>query len=76
MLKMFYEEDQLERQKDKVHNAEDEDEKPLGALDLYDDPAMEEFFSRGVRGGQSFIATTRSGRKTTIQKQKEIICFT
>ena len=55
MLKMFYEEDQLERRgKDSSSNDED---RPLGALDLFDDPSMEEFFSRGVRGGQSFIAT-------------------
>ena len=53
MLKMFYEEDQSERSKD----GGDDDKKPLGALDLFDDPSMEEFFSRGVIGGQSFIAT-------------------
>ena len=53
MLKMFYEEDQSERSR----KDEDDDGKPLGALDLFDDPSMEEFFSRGVRGGQSFIAT-------------------
>ena len=54
MLKMFYEEDHLERSKKDDY---DDDDRPLGALDLYDDPSMEEFFSRGVRGGQSFIAT-------------------
>ena len=55
MLKMFYEEDHLERRgKDSSSNDED---RPLGALDLFDDPSMEQFFSRGVRGGQSFIAT-------------------
>ena len=55
MLKMFYEEDRLERRgKDSSSNDE---VRPLGALDLFDDPSMEEFFSRGLRGGQSFIAT-------------------
>ena len=27
-----------------------------GSLDLYSDPQMEQFFTRGIRGGQSFIA--------------------
>ena len=34
-----------------------EDEKPPGSLDLFDQPAMEQFFTKGIRGGQSFIAT-------------------
>ena len=56
MLKMFYEEDHLERRGKNSSSSNDED-RPLGALDLFDDPSMEQFFSRGVRGGQSFIAT-------------------
>ena len=27
-----------------------------GALDLYSDPEMEKFFTKGIRGGQSFIS--------------------
>ena len=30
--------------------------KPLGSLDLYSDPQIEQFFTRGIRGGQSFIS--------------------
>lgn len=55
MLKMFYEEDR--RSKRTKNDDDDDGEKPPGALDLFDDPSMEEFFSKGVRGGQSFIAT-------------------
>ena len=57
MLKMFYEEDQTGRSRRRKDNGEEDEKNPLGALDLFDDPSMEEFFSRGVRGGQSFIAT-------------------
>ena len=57
MLKMFYEEDQSEKTR---QDKDDDGEKPHGALDLFDDPSMEEFFSRGVRGGQSFIATRQA----------------
>ena len=31
-------------------------QKPFGSLDLYSDPQIEQFFTRGIRGGQSFIA--------------------
>ena len=34
--------------------AEEEGEK--GYLDLLSDPSMEQFFTRGIRGGQSFIS--------------------
>ena len=47
MLKMFYEEE-----KEKTDRA-----KPPGSLDLFDQPEMEQFFTSGIRGGQSFIAT-------------------
>ena len=30
--------------------------KPPGSLDLYSDPEMEQFFTKGIRGGQSFIS--------------------
>ena len=38
-----------------------------GKLDLLSDPEMEDFFSRGIRGGQSFI----SQRKTKGEKNPE-----
>ena len=50
MLKMFYEDAKKELE-----------ERPSnrfpGSLDLFHDPAMEQFFTKGIRGGQSFIAT-------------------
>lgn len=50
MLKMFHEDAKKEME-----------EKPSvrfpGSLDLFHDPAMEQFFTKGIRGGQSFIAT-------------------
>ena len=33
-----------------------EEEGEEGCLDLLSDPTMEQFFTRGIRGGQSFIA--------------------
>ena len=33
-----------------------EEENEEGCLDLLSDPTMEQFFSRGIRGGQSFIS--------------------
>ena len=29
--------------------------KPPGSLDIYSDPEMEQFFTKGIRGGQSFM---------------------
>ena len=52
MLKMYYE-------KEKTEN-KDETEKPFGSLDLLHDPDMEQFFNKGIRGGQSFISTRRA----------------
>ena len=48
MLKMFYDEE-----KGKTNHRG----KPPGSLDLFDQPEMEQFFTAGIRGGQSFIAT-------------------
>lgn len=59
MLKMFYEEEE-EKKRGKEGGGEEEEEeapKPPGSLDLFDQPEMEQFFTKGVRGGQSFIAT-------------------
>ena len=53
MLKMFLEEER----KDEEEIRSDLVMKPPGSLDLFHDPAMEQFFTRGIRGGQSFIAT-------------------
>ena len=33
-----------------------EEEGKNGSLDLLSDPSMEEFFTKGIRGGQSFIS--------------------
>ena len=38
-----------------------------GSLDLFSDPEMEAFFSKGIRGGQSFI----SQRKADGEKNPE-----
>ena len=53
MLKMFLNE---EREDAEAKRA-DLTSKPPGSLDLFHDSAMEQFFTRGIRGGQSFIAT-------------------
>ena len=61
MLKMFYDNEKKEieeQEKLKGSNSGNEEvSKPPGSLDLFDDPEMEQFFSKGIRGGQSFIAT-------------------
>ena len=54
MLKMFY-----DQQKSKGIG-EKEGDKPPGALDLFSDPKMEQFFTNGIRGGQSFISLRRA----------------
>ena len=33
-----------------------EEEGENGYLELFSDPAMEQFFTKGIRGGQSFIS--------------------
>ena len=48
MLKMFYDEEK--------GTTNPRIKKP-GSLDLFDEPEMEQFFTAGIRGGQSFIAT-------------------
>ena len=50
MLKMFYEDSKKELE-------ERPSNRSPGSLDLFHDPAMEQFFTKGIRGGQSFIAT-------------------
>ena len=54
MLKMFYDEEKIRLAPSSL---EEECEQRLGALDLFHDPAMEQFFFKGLRGEQSFIAT-------------------
>ena len=56
MLKMF----QNEERKDEEEISPDLMMKPLDSLDLFHDPAIEQFFTRGIRGGQSFIATRQA----------------
>ena len=53
MLKMYYDEER----KDEEEIGHDLEAKPPGSLDLFHNPAMEHFFTPGIRGGQSFIAT-------------------
>ena len=48
-----------EKQEDKEYKTckdGEENKRVYGALDLYSDPEMENFFTRGIRGGQSFIS--------------------
>ena len=63
VMLMFYQKSEREKRKnskDKVQfTYEEMKEKPCkfpGSLDLYSDPQMEQFFTRGIRGGQSFIS--------------------
>ena len=52
---MFFE--NLEQAKsDNKLTTKPETSKLSGSLDLYSDPKMEHFFTRGIRGGQSFIS--------------------
>ena len=52
---MFFE--NLEQAKsDNKLTTKSETSKPSGSLDLYSDPKMERFFTRGIRGRQSFIS--------------------
>ena len=40
----------------KTFDDEQKAKKKKGCLDLFSDPEMEEFFTKGIRGGQSFIS--------------------
>ena len=51
---MFYQ--NSERATTTNDNLAGEPSKPLGSLDIYSDPEMEQFFTKGIRGGQSFIS--------------------
>ena len=52
---MFFQNSEQAKTNDKL-TAVSETSKPLGSLDLYSDPEMERFFTKGIRGGQSFIS--------------------
>ena len=52
---MFFQNSEHAKTDDKS-TTESETSKPSGSLDLYSDPEMERFFTKGVRGGQSFIS--------------------
>ena len=51
---MFFQNSEQAKTNDKL-TAVSETFKPLGCLDLYSDPEIERFFTKGIRGGQSFI---------------------
>ena len=53
--RMINEANDKNQPEEEVVNVED-GKKPLGALELYSDPEMENFFTKGIRGGQSFIS--------------------
>ena len=52
---MFFENSEQAKSDNKL-TTKSETSKPSGSLDLYSDPKMELFFTRGIRGGQSFIS--------------------
>ena len=51
-----------------------EEEGEEGCLDLLSDPSMEQFFSRGIRGGQSFISQRYAeGEKNPVNDGKHLL---
>ena len=52
---MFFQNSEQSKSDDKP-TTESETSKPVGSLDVDSDPEMERFFTKGIRGGQSFIA--------------------
>ena len=57
MLKMFYEKEESEEKAiQSDHKSEKSKRNPPGSIDLLYDSHMEQFFRRGIRGGQSFIS--------------------
>lgn len=73
MLKMYYEKDKKKKLKDADERVNVDDLK-LGSLDLFDDPKMEQFFTRGIRGGQSFISVRHSvGSSNPSQKGNHLL---
>ena len=56
-------------EKNDAHEEED------GALDLFSDPKMEEFFSKGIRGGQSFISQRYAEGENDPEKEGEHLLY-
>ena len=82
MLKMFYEEEKEKNKKtfgdntrQKEKDEEESDDKPPGSLDLFDQPEMEQFFTKGIRGGQSFIATRHAKGKDDPKSSGEHLLY-
>ena len=44
-------------------------------MDLFHDPAMEQFFTRGIRGGQSFIATRHAAGQADSKASGEHLLY-
>ena len=63
VMLMFYQKSEREKRKNSKDKTQFTHEEMMknprkfpGSLDLYSDPQMEQFFTRGIRGGQSFIS--------------------
>lgn len=73
---MFYQNLERQNEKDSGKTSTDSSgkQRPLGSLDLYSDPQMEQFFTRGIRGGQSFIAQRyATGNENPEKKGKHLL---
>ena len=71
MLKMFLDEER----KDEEEIRSDLAAKPPGSLDSFHDPAMEQFFTHGIRGGQSFIATRHAAGRDNPRASGEHLLY-
>ena len=73
---MFFQNSEQAKTNDKLTGVSvSETSKPLGSLDLYSDPEMEHFFTKGIRGGHSFISL-RYAKGNSNTKKAAIICST
>ena len=64
-----------EERKDEEEIGHDLEAKPPGSLDLFHDPTMEQFFTCGIRGGQSFIATRHAEGKADPRASGEHLLY-
>ena len=74
VMLMFFENSELAKSDNKP-TTKSETSKPSGSLDLYSDPEMERFFTKGIRGGQSFISQRYVKGNSNLRKNGDHLLY-
>ena len=72
VMLMFYQNSEQAKTND---NLADVSSKPPGSLDIYSDPEMEQFFTKGIRGGQSFISQSYARGNSNPRKSGDHLLY-